>query len=278
MARPPRLQLANAIYHVVARGNERSPIYRDDADRERFLTLLGECGQRYGWRVLGYCLMTSHYHLLVQTPEPNLARGMRQLNGVYAQAFNRRHTRVGHVFQGRYGARLVQADEHLLATARYIARNPVRAGVCRRPGEWRWSHHRATVGLEPARFHDTEALLSHYAPTYATARRLYSEHAEDDRESEPPAHPLAVGDDPFVNSLVELLEPTAGIPHRYRHGTRPRLETLLQTRADEAALARARDHGYSLRQIARHLEISASTVSRRLQRLQPPTSTATKWT
>src|SRR3989304_3223061 len=146
MARPPRPQFPDGIYHVSARGNERAPIYRDDGDRRRFLELLAHVRERYRWRILAYCLMTNHYHLLVQTPEPNLARGMRQLNGAYAQWFNRRHRRVGHLFQGRYGARLVQADEHLLAALRYIVRNPVRAGLCRDPGGGGWSTHRAAAG------------------------------------------------------------------------------------------------------------------------------------
>lgn len=115
MARPPRPQFPGGVYHVSARGNERSPFYRDDGDRRCFLELVAHVRVRYGWRVFSYCLMTNHYHLLVQTPEPNLARGMSHLNGVYAQWFNCRHGRVGHLFQGRYGARLVQADEHLLA-------------------------------------------------------------------------------------------------------------------------------------------------------------------
>lgn len=133
MARPPRLEIANGIYHVVARGNERAAIFWDDTDRGRFLELLAHVVHRYQWRVLAYCLMGNHYHLLVQTPEPNFARGMRQLNGVYAQRFNRRHGRVGHLLQGRYGARLVQEDGHLLAAVRYIVRNPVRAGLAGAP-------------------------------------------------------------------------------------------------------------------------------------------------
>lgn len=118
IARAPRIEVENGIYHVVARGNERKAIYRDAADRERFLEILCLTVERYGWLALAYCLMGNHYHLLVETPRANLAKGMRQLNGVYAQSFNRRHGRDGHLFQGRYGARLVQADEHLLAVDR----------------------------------------------------------------------------------------------------------------------------------------------------------------
>jgi len=102
VTRPLRLQVADGVYLVTARGNERKSIYRDAADRERFLEILAETLERLSWRCLSYCLMSNHYHLLVRTPEPNLSRGMRDLNGVYAQWFNRRHRRDGHLFQGRY--------------------------------------------------------------------------------------------------------------------------------------------------------------------------------
>jgi REP element-mobilizing transposase RayT len=222
------LQIADGIYHVAARGNERGAIYRDSSDRRRFLELLAEVVEHYRWRMLAYCLMSNHYHLLAQTPEPNLSRGMRQLNGVYAQRFNRRHNRVGHLLQGRYGARLVQADEHLIAVARYIVRNPVRAGLCERPSGWRWSSHRATLGAEPPWFCDTAGLLSYYASTREVARRHYRAHTEktDEEEGSSP-HPLIDGSDAFIASSLALIEPTPGIPNRYLRGPRPAFPSRL---------------------------------------------------
>ena len=272
MARPPRPQFPDGVYHVSARGNERSPVYRDDGDRRRFIELLAHVRGRYRWRVFSYCLMTNHYHLLVQTPEPNVARGMRQLNGVYAQWFNRRHGRVGHLFQGRYGARLVQADEHLLAAVRYIVRNPVRAGLCRAPEEWRWSSHRATLGREPPGFLDTAALLAHYGPTPAAARERYRAHCEQADEREHPAHPLIDGDKAFIVATLERIAPAPGVPRRYLQTPRPQLAHLLAS-PDLDAVAAAHAHGYSLREIARHLDTHASTLSRRLRR-HPSGSTA----
>jgi putative transposase len=277
MARPPRLQIANGIYHVSARGNERSLIYRDDIDRQTFLEVLAEVGERYDWRLLCYCLLGNHYHLLVQTPDPNLARGMRQLNGVYAQTFNRRHSRVGHLLQGRYSARLVQADEHLLGVVRYIVRNPVRAGLCEEPGEWRWSSHRATLGERPRWFLDVETLLSQYAPAREIARERYRAHVDEPEGDEDSLHPLIAGDDAFIATTLEGLLPPAGIPRRYLQGPRPALPTLLAG-ADADALARAHAHGYTLREIARHLGVNASTVSRRLRRWQAQTRSATNGT
>ena len=127
MARPLRIEYPGALYHVTARGNARQRIYSDSKDCQAFLDLLGTLSDRYHWLCHAYCLMTNHYHLLLETPEGNLAEGMRQLNGIYTQAFNRRHHKVGHLFQGRYHAILVDKDCYLLEVARYIVLNPVRA-------------------------------------------------------------------------------------------------------------------------------------------------------
>jgi putative transposase len=129
MARPLRLEFSGAVYHVTARGDRREAIFLDDQDRQRFLGLLGrEIGQQ-NWLLYAYCLMSNHYHLLLETPEANLARGMRRLNGVYTQGFNRRYGLSGHVLQGRYKAILVDRDAYLLELSRYVVLNPVRAGL-----------------------------------------------------------------------------------------------------------------------------------------------------
>jgi len=150
MARPLRLEFEFALWHITSRGNERKDIFRDDIDRERFLTMLGETVVRFGWRLLVFTLMSNHYHLVVQTPEANLSRGMHWLNGRYAQFFNRRHDRCGHLFQGRFKGILVEKESHLLTLARYVVLNPVRAGIVSHASEWRWSSYRQTAGLEPA--------------------------------------------------------------------------------------------------------------------------------
>jgi len=133
MARPLRIEFPGAVYHVTSRGNARRKIYRDDEDREAFLATLAWVAERFGWRCHAYCLMDNHFHLLLETPQPNLSRGMRQLNGVYTQSFNRRHRKAGHLFQGRFKAILAEKDSYLLELARYIVLNPVRT---------RWSGRR----------------------------------------------------------------------------------------------------------------------------------------
>lgn len=146
MSRPLRLEHPGALWHVTSRGNEKQPIYRDDLDRQIWLRLLGRVVVELAWRLHGYVMMNNHYHLIAETPVPSLSRGMRQLNGVYTQSFNRRHARVGHLFQGRFHSVLVQKDSHLLELLRYAVLNPVRAGLVDSPAEWRWSSYRYTAG------------------------------------------------------------------------------------------------------------------------------------
>lgn len=149
MGRPLRPQFEGAIYHVSALGVRRSPIFVDDDDRRMFLGFLANVIRRTGWELHSFCLMTTHYHLLVTTPAPNIAQGMQVLNTRYALLFNQRHGHTGHVFQGRYSATLIESEAHLLEVYRYIALNPVRAGLCDRPEEWPWSSYRLVVLGEP---------------------------------------------------------------------------------------------------------------------------------
>ena len=150
MARPLRIEFPGAIYHVTSRGNAHQAIVEDDADRFEFFAVLTGVLERYGWLCHAYCLMDNHYHLMVETPDGNLARGMARLNGLYTQRFNRRHQRIGHLFQGRYKAILVERESYLLELCRYLVLNPVRAGLVRRAAAYRWSSYRATAGDEPA--------------------------------------------------------------------------------------------------------------------------------
>jgi putative transposase len=150
MARPLRVQAAGAHYHVGARGIDKGPVFLSDEDRIRFLVLLGDVVARYGWRCHAYCLMPNHYHLALTTPEPNLGAGMGRLNQVYAQWFNHRHDRVGHLFEQRYWSRLLEAEARVFGVARYIVENPVRAGLAPTPDAYPWSSARAMDGRAAA--------------------------------------------------------------------------------------------------------------------------------
>ncbi|MEF8793266.1 MAG: transposase [Thiohalorhabdus sp.] len=140
MARPIPIEFSGALYHVTARGDRREAIYEDDDDREAFLETLGQVVADFNWLCHAYGLMTNDYPLVIETPDANLSKGMRQLNGVFTQYSNRRHGRTGHLFQGRYKAILVDGDSYLLELARYVVLNPVRAGMVRNPGDWPWSN------------------------------------------------------------------------------------------------------------------------------------------
>jgi putative transposase len=161
MARPLRIEFAGALYHVTSRGNEQRTIFRSDRDREAFLAFLGKAAQRFGWSITAWVLMSNHYHLVIETPEPNLSRGMHWLNGVYAGWFNHAHGRCGHLFQGRFHAFLVERESYLAEVLRYVVLNPVRAGIVAKPETYRWSSYRVTAGLEraPEWFDVSSALL-----------------------------------------------------------------------------------------------------------------------
>src|SRR6266566_5664240 len=179
MPRPPRLQAAGATYHVTTRGNRKQEIFVDDRDRLRFLQLLEQVVEVLDWRCHTYCLMTNHYHLLVQTPEADISSGMHRLNGVYARWFNWRHGYEGHLFERRFHDVLVEGHAHLLELTRYIVLNPVRAGLVRTAGEWRWSSYNAMIGKRPRpAFLTTSWVLSLFCDDPKRARELYAEFVE----------------------------------------------------------------------------------------------------
>ena len=211
MARPLRPLVADGIYHVTARGNERADIYDDEHDRASFERVLARTIDRYDWRCLTYCLMGNHFHLLVRTPQPNLSRGMQALKSSYSQAYNRRHDRAGHLFQGRFWAILVQRDAHLLEVFRYIALNPVRGQLCTEPDDWRWSGHAALAGFAaPAPWHSVKEARSYFAaesdlPGAAAYRAFVG--SEGHGAYPPPG--VVYGDDAFKRAVLPDRRPDA---------------------------------------------------------------------
>jgi putative transposase len=161
--RRPREEEPGAIFHVWARGNNKQPIFLDDRDRIRYIELLAETVRRCGWRLMAYCLMENHVHLLVETPDANLSAGMQILQGKYGIYFNERHGRVGHVFQSRFGSERIRSEAQLWVTAAYVVRNPVAAGLCSRPEDWRWSSHRCVLEETAPGWLDAARLIWHFA-------------------------------------------------------------------------------------------------------------------
>ena len=162
MARPPRQEQAGAIHHVYARGNRKQRLFFDDRDRWTYLRLLAGTVRRRAWHLLAYCLMANHVHLVVETPEPNLGRGMQHLHGPFAQLLNKRHGLTGHAFEGRYGSVLILTDEQLWVTLRYIAMNPVEAGLSQAADDYRWSSHGALARGEMPPFLSLERMLGYF--------------------------------------------------------------------------------------------------------------------
>lgn len=164
----------------MARGNRRRALFLRGLDFDRFLSMLDELARRRRWIGNSYCLLPNHYHLVVETPAADLSRGMQWLNGRYAQAFNRIHGFDGHLFQGRFTSLLVESDRHLLELGRYLALNPVRAGLSGRPEDWTWSSYRAHVGLEaPRRFLAPDGMLSLFGRSRERARERFADFVHD---------------------------------------------------------------------------------------------------
>jgi putative transposase len=172
--RRPRENLEGGIYHVYARGNAGSTVFQDDADRRRYLRRLSTVVIRRRWRCLAYCLMTNHLHVLLETEAADLSSGMQQLQGGYAQAFNARYQRNGHVFQGRYGAVRMRSDGQVCTVAAYLARNPVEGGLCSAPNEWHWSSFRSVMNGAPADWLDARRLLQFFSEKPGPAMHAYA--------------------------------------------------------------------------------------------------------
>lgn len=271
MARPLRLEFAGALYHITSRGNERKAIYFDDADFEMFLLILGKVCERYNWMVHAYCLMTNHYHLIVETPEANLSKGMRQLNGTFTQGINRKHQRVGHLFQGRYKAILVEKDAYLLELSRYVVLNPIRANMVQTLDSWPWSSWHAAMGKATSpEWLCTDALLAIFAKQRKLAREKYATFVHQGKDVnvwDKLSNQIFLGNDDFVQSHLALLnehDELTDIPKKQRRlapKTLAEYEHSAKTR-DNAIVAAYCSGGFTLKEIGYYFGLHYSRVSR----------------
>ena len=272
MSRPLRIEFSGALYHITSRGDGREDIYPGDEDRHLFLEVLGWVCERCNWVVHSYCLMDNHYHLLIETPDGNLSLGMRQLNGVYTQRFNRQHHRVGHVFQGRYKAILVQKESYLLELVRYVVLNPVRARMVRQAKNWPWSSYRSTTGVAEARvWLAVDWVLSAFSPQRKAAIKRFVEFVDQGRGQPSPWEQLKnqiyLGDDAFVDdiqckvSVDQVLEDVPAVQRRRVPRSLSSYEAESATR-DEAIVQAYRSGGYSLKVIGEYWGLHYSRVSR----------------
>lgn len=281
MARPLRIEFPNAAYHITSRGNARQRIFLDARDYSTFLEILCSVVKKLNWILHVYCLMSNHYHLLLETPEGNLSRGMRQLNGIYTQQFNRRHNRIGHVLQGRYKAILVDKDNYLLELCRYVVLNPVRAGVVRSPKEWQWSSYGSTTGYRKGiPCLTTEWILLQFGNERKEASRRYREFVREGLKEESPLKEvkgqLFLGEDSFIERFQQLMkdkEALKEIPRLQRYVARPLLEEILKKRKlEDVSIYRAHvKYGYTLKEIGEYLGVHYTTVSRATRRAEGKT-------
>lgn len=271
MTRPLRIEFDGAVYHITSRGDRREPIYEDDDDREMFLGVLAEVVERFNWSCFAYCLMTNHYHLLIETVEGNLSKGMRQLNGVFTQASNRRHRRGGHLFQGRFKGILVDRDAHLLELSRYVVLNPVRAGMVDSAGKWQWSSYRAMVGEIPApNWLSTDSLLSVFGTNRKEARFRYRNFVLEGTGKEiwgKLRHQIYLGDENFVErmqSKAQLKGDALTVPQVQRRPPAQSLDVIAASHGERnvAIVAAYATGAYSYRKIAEHFGIHLATVGR----------------
>jgi len=273
MARPLRIEFEGAVCHITSRGNAREKIFLDDEDRSVFLATLGETVDRFGWLCHAYCLMSNHYHLLIETLEPNLSRGMQLLNGVYTQRFNRHYRRFGHVLQGRYKSILVEKESHLLELARYVVLNPVWAKMVRSARDWRWSSYRATSGqAEVPEFLEVAWILSQFDVKRTRATRAYRHFVSQGRGVDAWKE-LRAGSLLGSKEFIEQMKPRlAGAPldpnvlRRERSAARPPLESLFSGVVGKSARNQrihdaVRKHHYTLQEVGDHLGLHFSTIS-----------------
>jgi len=272
MSRPLRLEFSGALYHVTSRGNEKKAIYLEDSDFELFLSLLAEVCLRFNWVIHSYCLMTNHYHLVIETPEGNLSRGMRHLNGVYTQRFNSKHKRVGHLYQGRYKAILVDKESYLLELCRYVVLNPVRAKMVKEPDEWRWSSYLVTVG-ELAGFDGlaTDAILLQFGVQRGLAIERFQEFVLQgvgkviwgDLK-----HQIYLGSSDFVVKQMKYLKDYEGelseVPIKQRKKPAKTLDEYkrMNGNRNKAIVEAYQSGGYTMEAIANYFGCHYSTVSR----------------
>ena len=280
MSRPLRIEFPNAGYHVTSRGDRREAIFEDDVDRQHFLAVLAAATQRFDVAVFAYCLMDNHYHLVIQTRLANLSQLMRQINGVYTQQYNRRHDKVGHLFQGRFKAILVDQDAYLLEVIRYVDLNPVRARLVRDPANWRWSSYAAHIGnvvsaewLDSVTVHSN--MLGRDARTTADRRKAMSLYAAFVAAGKgiklwdsALTQQMYLGDKQFIERMQAAIDPARArskdIPKRHRQTSPKPISHYLNANQDRnvGIVAAVCEGRYSVTAVAKEAGLSVSWVSR----------------
>ncbi|MEO1885777.1 MAG: transposase [Methyloprofundus sp.] len=273
MSRPLRIELAGGLYHVTSRGNRRENIYDNDEDRKEWLTILEKVCARFNWRCHAYCLMDNHYHFVIETAEGNLSKGMRQLNGVYTQFFNRQYNRVGHVFQGRYKAILVEKETYLLELSRYVVLNPVRAKMVGQAEDWPWSSYQAMLGkVEPYPWLEINWILGQFSDDRLKAVERYINFVREG-VGLPPVwtdlkQQIYIGSDQFIESMLKKVgqgeKGVDDVPLMQRRLVPKTIEEYREqsNSRNESIRAAFSSGGYTMKQIGSYFGLHYTSVSR----------------
>ncbi|MFH1142186.1 MAG: transposase [Candidatus Uhrbacteria bacterium] len=276
MARPLRVEYPGALYHVMSRGNAYQTIFKDDKDRRKFLEWIKDAIKLHNLICHAYCLMDNHYHLLIETPDANLSKAMRDINGNYTQWFNTRHKTAGHLFQGRYKAFVIEKETYLLEVARYIVLNPIRDNLVDYPRKWKWSSYRDTAetGRAPEWLH-TDWILGYFDKNKKTAQKNYRQFVKDGIKADDPytdiKNGFLLGSPQFIHWIWETQtngsEELKDHPREQRIVGRPLLSELFdsvntkQERDNMIRFARFRC-GYLTTEIARYIGMHRAVVGK----------------
>lgn len=272
MSRPLHLEFPNALYHVTSRGDRRENIYEDEEDRLKFLEIFQTVIANYNWLCHGYCLMDNHYHLILETPDGNLSKGMRQLNGVYTQTSNRRHKRSGHLFQGRYKAILVDKNHYLLELSRYVVLNPLRArNMVSRLEDWPWSSYLAMVGDTPKpEWLTTDWILSLFDKRKKIAQEQYRRFVLEGVQHQPEIWSnlkgqIYLGDETFIAEMQKKIgkeKDDLNIPGQQRRPIAKPLSDIAARYPDRnaAIIAAYQTGAYSQREIGEFYQLHPTTI------------------
>jgi len=277
MARPLRIQYPNAMYHIISRGIGRMTIFHNEKDFSKFIQFMERVIAKHNWICHAYCLMSTHYHILLETPDANMIVGMKYLNQLYSQFYNWKYRRVGSVFQGRYKSWLVEREEKFLDNCRYIVTNPVEAKMVEHPSEWPWSSYRSTRGIEgvPA-YLETDFLLRHFSTSRKKAQKMYEEFIIAGIGMDSPLleakKQIFLGSDSFIAETmlhVNGNDEMNNVPKPQKFADRPSLEhifvnalTISKDNRNRLILNAHDIHTYTQREIGNHLGLHPGYVSR----------------
>ncbi|KTD70029.1 Transposase IS200 like protein [Legionella steelei] len=272
MVRALRIEYCGAMYHITSRGNKQEDIYLSNEDRVLFLEIFTHVCNKCKWVCHAYCLMSNHYHLLIETPLGNLSKGMQLLNGIYTQKFNQRHHRVGHVFQGRFKGILIEKESYLLELSRYIVLNPVRAKIVFFPEDWAWSSYKATINQAPKpNWLSIEFLLSAFNSNLLIATDKYKQFVHEGRSAKTPwdnlKNQIFLGSEVFVNEMQSKMEQEKKLTYISQSHYKPVKESLTKysnasPHRNECIKIAYATGQFSFAEIGEHFGLHYSWVSR----------------